>query len=130
MVLKRDYDPSNLDLASQLEELTVHEGRGHGLSFAGDDARWLYNHPTERLEVHISANSGDIILLANARYGYQFGAPNRGQHGSLTYADSLVPVVCVSWSDDRRHDARADCEPLEESSDRDRRGIHGCATVD
>ena len=35
MVLKRDYDPSNLDLASQLEELTVHEGRGHGLSFAG-----------------------------------------------------------------------------------------------
>lgn len=93
MVLKRDYDPSNLDLASQLEELTVHEGRGHGLSFAGDDARWLYNHPTERLEVHISANSGDIILLANARYGYQFGAPNRGQHGSLTYADSLVPVA-------------------------------------
>jgi hypothetical protein len=103
MVVPRNYDPdrrtcgasgtSRCGLAGQLQEVAALNGLGYGTSFVEDDARWLYNHPTERLQAHISANSGDIILLANGRAGFMFGVPNSGDHGSLTYADSLVPVA-------------------------------------
>ena len=64
----------------------------------GDDKgphdMWEYVAPEDRVNRDFSsANTGDILLLANMRNGYQFGVPYRSQHGSLTRADASVPVA-------------------------------------
>ena len=98
-VLPRDYDPNRSNcgngtercgLAGQLAELETLSGLGIGESPAFP---WTYNNPAARIRDLISANSGDIVLLANGLHGYQFGEPYKGQHGGLTYADSIVPVA-------------------------------------
>lgn len=81
-------------LPEQLVELDTLDAAGRGM---GDEQTvpvpWNYARVEERVNNWISANSGDIVLLANGRYRFQFGAPYRGQHGSLTEADALVPVA-------------------------------------
>ncbi len=93
---KSDCGPSGTErcgLARQLVELgdyfDMHAGIGEDPAFP-----WTFNHPVDRINNWISANTGDIVLLGNAREGYQFDKKGaRGQHGSLTYADSLVPIA-------------------------------------
>jgi hypothetical protein len=87
--VRRDFNPAN-PLADQL--MPVGDLAALGIGDAPYGA-WQYNDPADRVRDWTSPNTGDIILLANARHGYQFGAPYRGQHGSLTYADSIVPVA-------------------------------------
>ena len=90
-VVPRDYDPNRSGgLQGQLVGLETLEGLGIGEDLVEP---WTYKDPVRRVTESISANSGDIVLLANARYGFQFGRPFKGQHGSLTSADSLVPVA-------------------------------------
>jgi predicted AlkP superfamily pyrophosphatase or phosphodiesterase len=98
-VVPRDYDPNRSNcgngtercgLAEQLAELGTLRDKGIG---EAPVSPWKYNNPDKRIADLVSANSGDIILLVNARYGYQFGPPFKGQHGSLTEADSVVPVA-------------------------------------
>lgn len=76
-------------MSEQLLERSTLEGRGM------DDgaAPWDYRRPQERVNDWISPNSGDIVLLANGRHGFQFGCPYRGQHGSLMSVDGLVPAA-------------------------------------
>jgi len=72
---------------------------GIGTNFEGEDARgfensrWRYNNAGARLDAWISVSTGDIVLLANVRNQFQFGNSYSAQHGSLTFADSLVPVA-------------------------------------
>lgn len=98
-VVPRDYDPTRSNcgdgtekcgLADQLADLETLEGLGIG---DNPSFPWTYSNPVGRINDMISANSGDIVLLANGRDGYQFGVPYRGQHGGLTHADSIVPVA-------------------------------------
>jgi len=54
----------------------------------------LYSAPEVRINAFISANTGDIILLANSGAGYCFeDGARKGTHGSLTAADGLVPLA-------------------------------------
>jgi hypothetical protein len=98
-VVPRDYDPNRSDcgngtercgLAKQLAELETLRDKGIG---EAPVSPWKYNDPERRIADLISANSGDVILLANAADGYQFGPSFKGNHGSLTEADSIVPVA-------------------------------------
>jgi hypothetical protein len=55
---------------------------------------WAYADAETRVNGQFnSVNTGEIVLLANSRFGYQFGEPYRSQHGTLTSADALVPVA-------------------------------------
>jgi hypothetical protein len=74
-------------LANQLLGLDALSQAEWGVTFEADAQR--------RLDGYASANSGDIVLLANADYKFYFGKPgsNRGQHGALTPLDSRVPLV-------------------------------------
>jgi hypothetical protein len=67
------------------------------LSGTGADGRhydWTYLEAERRVnQEFISINTGDIILLANVRNGYQFGEPYLSQHGTLTGVDGRVPVA-------------------------------------
>ena len=106
-MLRRDYHPARVDCGSgglgtgdelcgllpQLMTLedyfTAHPGMGDGAEFP-----FTFNNPVNRIRDWISTNSGDIVVFGNARQGYQFAnKPYKGQHGSLTYADSLVPIA-------------------------------------
>lgn len=80
-------------LGAQLAEASTLEGLGIGADFDEATNDWRYAAPAERLADAISANSGDIILLANGRWNYQFGEPDRAQHGSLTFKDAQVPMA-------------------------------------
>ncbi|MFQ5799882.1 MAG: alkaline phosphatase family protein, partial [Bacteroidota bacterium] len=103
MAVPRDYDPNRSDcgasgtercgLTGQLVTLEDYFSMHTGI---GDDAvfPWTFNKPVERITDWISTNTGDIVLFANAQEGFQFYHKGlRGQHGSLTLADSLVPVT-------------------------------------
>ena len=91
--------PRTLDLGQPLEaqllglDTLVGQGIGEDGSFEGSDSNWLYADPVARLENYISANTGDILVLANVRHGYQFGGGYKGNHGSLTKADAQVPIA-------------------------------------
>ncbi len=47
-----------------------------------------YADPVNRIRLAASAATGDIILLANGREGFYFGAPTMGVHGGLYPGDS------------------------------------------
>jgi hypothetical protein len=47
-----------------------------------------YADPVNRIRLAASATSGDIILVANGREGFYFGAPTTGVHGGLYPGDS------------------------------------------
>jgi predicted AlkP superfamily pyrophosphatase or phosphodiesterase len=100
LAVPRNYDPNKMcgearcGLFGQLVAPDQdHLGQGIGDNFDGNDANWSYIAPAERLARSISANSGDIVLMANGRYGYQFGAAYKAQHGSLTLMDARVPIA-------------------------------------
>jgi hypothetical protein len=103
MVVPRDYKLSGTfacgasgtdecRLANQLRPPSYLLGKGYG---DPPDARWQYALPTERLARLNSPNSGDIVVLANMSTGFHFdsdqGIP--GNHGSLAFADAVVPVA-------------------------------------
>jgi hypothetical protein len=99
-LVPRNYDPDRSNcgdgtercgLEEQLVEIDELENLGIG---ENPPLRWTYNDPKRRIEEWISVNTGDIILLVNGRDGFHFSARGlNGQHGSLTFADSLVPVA-------------------------------------
>jgi hypothetical protein len=101
MAVPRNYDPGKICgedkcglLAQLVEPDPENLGEGIEQNLTGDDANWRYVAPRERLARSISANSGDIVLMANGRSRYQFGNPSyRAQHGSLTLMDSRVPIA-------------------------------------
>lgn len=64
-------------------ELVSLERFFEGPSFAG------YSEPVARLNRLATAESGDILLLANGERGFYFGAPYLGQHGGLLHDESL-----------------------------------------
>ncbi|HKC12366.1 MAG TPA: alkaline phosphatase family protein [Vicinamibacteria bacterium] len=103
MVVPRDYKLSGTfacgasgtdecRLANQLQPPGYLVGKGYG---DPPEARWQYALPTERLARLNSPNSGDIVVLANMSAGFHFdsnkGIP--GNHGSLAFADAVVPVA-------------------------------------
>jgi len=103
MVVPRDYKLSGIfacgasgmdecRLGNQLQPPSYLLGKGYG---DPPDTRWQYALPTERLARLNSPNSGDIVVLANMSAQFHFdddkGLP--GNHGSLTYADAIVPVA-------------------------------------
>ena len=106
-MVRRDYDPERADCGlggvgtgSELcgfdRQLMTLEEYFQEYAGIGPDPQfpWTFNKPVERIRDRISTNSGDIIVFANARDGFQFyEKPLEAQHGSLTYADSLVPIV-------------------------------------
>jgi len=47
-----------------------------------------YVDPVHRIRLAASATTGDLILAANGREGYYFGAPTTGVHGGLYPGDS------------------------------------------
>jgi len=47
-----------------------------------------YADPANRIRLAASALTGDLILAANGRAGYYFGAPTTGVHGGLLPAES------------------------------------------
>jgi hypothetical protein len=62
---------------------------------SGDLGDWAYPNIESRVNNDfISVNSGDIVLLANVREGFQFGEPYSSQHGTLTLKHGVVPVAC------------------------------------
>jgi hypothetical protein len=103
--VRHDYDPDKAScgadqhqkcaFSTQLMPSSALEGLGIGEPASNDVAygAWQYNGPEQRLSDWISPNTGDIILLSNARFKFQFGSPYSGQHGGLTFADSIVPVA-------------------------------------
>lgn len=102
-VVPRNYDKNRSDcgpqhtqhcsLQDQLLETSMLDGLGIGSEFDEATSDWLYASPEERLRDSISMNSGDIVLLANGRWEYQFGEPDKAQHGSLTLKDAQVPLA-------------------------------------
>ena len=107
MMLRRDYHPARVDcgpgglgtgeelcgLVPQLMTLEDYFSANGGM---GEDAQfpWTFNNPVHRIRDWISTNTGEIVVFANSREGFQFSNKGyRGQHGSLTYADSLVPLA-------------------------------------
>jgi hypothetical protein len=102
-VLARDYDRNkstcgaggtqHCTLDDQLLDPKVMLGFGNGFEFDATPPEWRYHDPADRLDDWISPNSGDVVLLGNGVWGYQFGAPYSAQHGSLTLADARVPLV-------------------------------------
>jgi hypothetical protein len=103
MVVPRDFKPTGVfacgasgsdacTLATQLQPLSYLEGKGYGDS---PEPRWMYALPAERLARFNSPNGGDIIVLANMSTGFHFDSDSGipGNHGSLTYADAVVPVA-------------------------------------
>jgi hypothetical protein len=78
------------EMLIELGEMT---GMGADLT-SPEGKKWLYADAERRVNQEFkSVNTGDIILLANVRHGFQFGAPYASQHGTLTFADALVPVA-------------------------------------
>lgn len=54
---------------------------------------WGYADPVDRLRDWISANTGDLVLIANIGAKHYFNEGElKSQHGSLTDVDGLVPV--------------------------------------
>jgi hypothetical protein len=105
-------DNRTCSLAQQLLPLETLKGMGPEPFAVGDI--WAYRDPERRVNAEFSsANSGDIVLLANVRSyahgaragkpGFQFQEPYRyaafrvggyaSQHGSLSEADARVPVA-------------------------------------
>jgi hypothetical protein len=83
-------DPCTLD--NQLQPLSYLADKGYG---ANPEAKWMYALPAERVARLNSPNSGDIIVLANLAVGFHFDhdSGELGNHGSLAYADAVVPVA-------------------------------------
>jgi len=105
-VVPRNYKPGYLmcgntpcTLEAQLQEIGCQQPSDACLERKrygdGTDAEWMYAMPSERLASLNSPNSGDIIILANLKnqYHFDFGGGIPGDHGSLTYADAIVPVA-------------------------------------
>ena len=107
-MIRRDYDPTRIDcgpggigtgedlcgLEHQL--MTLEEYFAENLQMGEDsEFRWTFNNPVNRIRDWISTNTGDIVVFANAKEQFQFVplGPANAQHGSLTYADSLVPIA-------------------------------------
>jgi len=100
MIVPREYDPDKrcgaqlCGLAVQLQELNDPNAPTFVGSAPDAEGRWLFNNAKDRIENWISVNTGDIVLFANGRDGFQFSSKGyNGEHGSLTFADSLVPVA-------------------------------------
>jgi len=91
-VVPRNYVPGQ-GLENQLVDVSTLQGLGYGPGAFNEGEMWAYDDPARRVADFVSPNTGDIVLLANAAGGFQFGAAYRGQHGSLTVADSRVPVA-------------------------------------
>jgi hypothetical protein len=103
MVVPRDYNPTGAfacgssgtegcTLQNQLQPLSYLATRGYG---DNPEAKWMYAFPAERVARLNSPNSGDIIVLANLTVGFHFDhdTGELGNHGSLAYADAVVPVA-------------------------------------
>ena len=58
----------------------------------------MYALPALRAASLNSPNSGDIVVLANLASGFQFDEEDGllGEHGSLTFADAVVPIAFAS----------------------------------
>jgi hypothetical protein len=57
-----------------------------------------YVDPVNRIRLAASATTGDLILAANGREGYYFGAPTTGVHGGLYPGDSEA-VLTFAYPD-------------------------------
>ena len=57
-----------------------------------------YADAANRIRLATSAATGDLILAANGREGYYFGAPTRGVHGGL-YAGESEAVLTFAYPD-------------------------------
>ena len=101
--VRHDYDPDKLEaacgdgttpkacpLSARLMPLSDLDALGMG---PAPYDLWRYNDAASRVGAWASPNTGDIVLISNSRYQFQFGAAYRGQHGDLSFADSLVPVA-------------------------------------
>ena len=91
-VVPRNYVPGQ-GLESQLVEVSTLQGLGYGPGAFNEGEMWAYEDAARRVADFISPNTGDIVLLANGAGGFQFGDAYSAQHGSLTVADSRVPVA-------------------------------------
>ena len=80
-----------IPLETQLLDLSVMTAE----PYLFDEPAANYARPAERVESWRSENSGDIVLLAHMiQNGFYFDAdPKASQHGSLTWADSIVPLA-------------------------------------
>ena len=65
-----------------------------------DKKQHMYYMASERIRDFISVNTGDIILLANSGYGYAFKG-EKGEHGTLSLVDGVVPVEFAYPAGDR-----------------------------
>jgi hypothetical protein len=104
VILARDAAPSGAHEGWQ-GEYRVYLGDGQAQPFAD----YLVAHPeldycdaANRIRLAASAATGDLILVANGREGFYFGAPTTGTHGGLLPGESeaVLTFACPDASAD------------------------------
>jgi hypothetical protein len=108
LILARDAAPSGAH-EGWTGEYRVYLGEGQTQPFAdylAAHSELDYADAANRIRLATSAMTGDLILLANGREGFYFGAPTVGVHGGLlpgeseavlTFAYPGAPADEIAW---------------------------------